>query len=111
METGRIASLVTEGKIPAVVIGIETAVALSLAHDRTPGRIILVHANAGPSKAEVKRRVEICIDIFRQLRGDGHWSVEKIVDHLPRFLRAELDGTDWKPEATAMVRSSWLSTG
>lgn len=78
----------------------------SFKQDRQPGRIILVTGARGapPSRAEYVRRTEICVKIFRELRGDLKWTVERILDHLPGFLRKQLDGVPWEPEAR---RSSW----
>lgn len=106
MEAGVFASLVTEDKIAPVVHGIEQAVALSFAEDREPGRIILVHALPRITKAEMSRRVQLCIKIFRILRGDLKWGLERILDSLPEFLRKELDGIPWEPEAK---RASWFA--
>jgi hypothetical protein len=103
---GEFASLVTEDQIPNVVAGIEKAVLKSFEEDRAPGRIILVTALPRITRDEVKRRSEICMKIFRELRGDLKWTVARIVDHLPKFLRMTLDGVSWEPEAR---RSSWAA--
>jgi hypothetical protein len=52
---------------------------------------------------EARRRGEICLSIFSQLRGDLGWSTTRALDHLPRYLRSELDGQPWKPDN----RSAW----
>lgn len=52
---------------------------------------------------ETKRRGELCVSIFGQLRGDLGWSTTRALDHLPRYLRCELDGQPWKPDN----RSAW----
>lgn len=105
VEAGAFASLVTDDKIAPVVHGIEQAVALSFAEDREPGRIILVHALPRVTRAEMVRRIQLCVKIFRVLRGDLKWSIERILDSMPKYLRAELDGTAWEPEAK---RQSWF---
>ena len=101
------ASLVTEDKVGKVVIGIEAAVAQSFMEDAQPGRIIIVHGGNRITQAEIKRRGEMCIKIFRVLRGDLKWTVERILDHLALYLRKELDGVTWEPEAR---RASWFGS-
>ncbi len=101
MEPGVFANLIDGNQIPRLLAGISDAVLASFRADRMPGRIILVTAQARVTEAERKRRVMLCVSIFKVLRGDMKWSLEKIVDHLPRYLRAELDGTPWEPEARA----------
>ena len=54
--------------------------------------------------AEVARRNDITLRIFKSLRGDLSWGLTRIYDHLPRYLRAEIDGVPWKPE----TRSVWI---
>lgn len=91
-----------------VVLGIERAVKLSFDRQREPGHIILVNGSrdAPPSQAEAKRRIEICVKMFRELRGDLKWTVERIVDEMPRFLKMQIDGVSWEPEAR---RSTWAA--
>lgn len=98
------ASLVTEDKVGKVALGIEAAVAQSFIDDMQPGRVIIVHGGNRITQAEIKRRGEMCIKIFRMLRGDLKWTIERILDHLPQYLRKELDGLTWEPEAR---RASW----
>lgn len=47
--------------------------------------------------AEKKHRATLCIEIARVLRGDCKWSVDRVVDHLPKYLLQAIDGIDWKP--------------
>ena len=54
------------------------------------------------TQAEVKRRIEITCAIFQQLRGDLSWGLERVFDHLPRYLRNELEGIPWKPDERKM---------
>lgn len=56
---------------------------------------------------ERKRRLTMCEKIIRTLRGDMKWSLTRILDHLPEYLRAELDGESWEPSA----RASWTTSG
>lgn len=75
-------------------LGIQTAIELSFAQD---GSTI--------TQSEVKRRFRVCENIFKQLRGDMKWGIDRIIDHLPRYLRAELDGDAWEPDQ----RRCWIS--
>lgn len=107
MEAGAFASLVNDQQqLAEVVHGIESAVACSFAQDREPGRIILVHALPRVTRAEMNRRVNICIEIFRILRGDLKWTVTRALDHMLEYLRNELDGVAWEPKAK---RASWFA--
>jgi hypothetical protein len=54
--------------------------------------------NTRMTRAEVKRRFKICERIFCELRMDLGWSVQRILDHLPNYLRCELDGKSWEPD-------------
>lgn len=47
--------------------------------------------------AEVKERADICYDLFIQMRTDLHYSTHKALDVLSTALRAQLDGTEWRP--------------
>lgn len=60
--------------------------------------------NQNPKQSEVKRRFELCVDLFKQLRGDLQWGVGRILDHMPRYLRNELDGIAWTPDP----RRTWV---
>lgn len=57
-----------------------------------------------PTQAEIRRRFNLCDKIFSTLRGDLKWSVPKIVDVLPTYLKCELDGVPYSPED---VGASW----
>lgn len=48
---------------------------------------------------EVKRRFDICLRIFCELRADLKWSIPHILDRMPRYLRCELDGGKYNPQA------------
>jgi len=56
------------------------------------------------TQSEVKRRFELCARIFKTLRGDLHWGIERIEGHLSEYLRAELDGRTWEPDK----REVWI---
>lgn len=79
--------LVSDDQLARVTLAIERAIAASFAQDG--GRI---------TAAEVRRRFAICERLVRQLRGDLGWGLQRVVDHLPRYLRCELDGQPWTPE-------------
>ncbi len=76
-----------------VVNGIQTTIELSFAVD-----------GATITGAEVKRRFQLCEGIFKVLRGDMQWGIARIVDHLPEYLRAELNGETWEPNS----RTCWM---
>ncbi len=101
MEPGTFANLVDGNQIPQLYAGIFTAVSKSFEVDQQPGHLILVTGVRRVTPAEQKRRVHLCIGIIKVLRGDLKWSLTRIVDHLPKYLRAELDGTPWEPAARA----------
>ena len=67
----------------------------SFMHDaiRHPGRQVV------GTRAEVKRRTEICLKWFRVMRGDMGYSTERALDFLGLALRTELDGGKWEPPA------------
>lgn len=100
-----LASLVTEDKVGTVCLGIEAAVAQSFIEDTHKGRVILVNGAGRITRDEIKRRGKLCLKIFVALRGDLKWTIERILDHLPQYLRKELDGESWEPEAR---RASWF---
>lgn len=102
MQTGVLLSLVTEDRIADVVRGIEAAVLKSFQSDQAPGRIVLVNGGPRITRDEVRRRSALTLDIFKVLRGDMKWSVERIIDALPGLLRKKLDGVSWEPTARAM---------
>jgi hypothetical protein len=58
------------------------------------------------TEAEKRRRISICLEGFKMLRGDARyrWGVERIGKELPRLLRAKLDGFPYEPD----TRSVWI---
>jgi hypothetical protein len=104
VDVGVFASLVGDNQnVAKVALAIEAAVTTSFVQDETRSGAIIVARSTRITQAETKRRVQICVRIFRVLRGDMKWSWQRAVDHLPIYLRNELDGEDWEPSA----RSSW----
>jgi ribosomal protein S14 len=84
---GEFSSLIEDRQISTVVLGFEKAIAKSFEDDKST-----------QTRSEVKRRFEICRRVFKELRGDKGWSVQRILDHLPTVLRCELDGQPWTPD-------------
>lgn len=84
--------------IPKLVYAIEDAVVRSFERRH---RLIIVPGSM--TVAEQKRRVGICLDIVKVLRGDMKWSWQRIIDHIPVYLNEKLDGNDWEPSA----RTAW----
>lgn len=52
---------------------------------------------------EIKRRFKICEDLIRMLRSDLGWAYERILNELPKALRAKLDGLHWDPSESRAV--------
>lgn len=55
------------------------------------------------TRRELSYRTQCAVDIVATLRGDMHWTLQRIRDHLPGFLRMQLNGGNWEPAA----RSTW----
>jgi hypothetical protein len=99
MDVGVFASLALDKRqLAKVVLGIEAAVAASFLVDHDRSSIIMPFGRGDVTQAEMKRRAEMCRDMFRELRGDLKWSVDRIIDQLPDMLRKRLDGEDWIPK-------------
>ena len=89
-------NLVAREQVGQVALAFERAVAGSFAED-----------GARPTGDEVRRRFAMCERLLRQLRGDLGWGLQRVLDHLPRYLRSELDGIPWSPN----VRTLWTPEG
>ena len=61
----------------------------------------------GVTQAEVKRRFEICERIWKVLRIEHKWLVQRVCDHLHRFLLQEIDGISWEPNCRVL----WVPDG
>ena len=85
---GAFADLVAADQVGCVSLAIERAIERSFRED-----------GARVTGAEVRRRFAICERLFRRLRGDLGWGLQRALDHLPRYLRCELDGIPWQPDA------------
>lgn len=92
---GTWASLVTHDQVGKVTLFFEYCVSESFKTDQVPVRHV--------TEAEIKRRFEVIARIFEQLRGDLKWSLERIFDLMPRYVRLELDGENWAPEPERRV--------
>ena len=92
--TGTLAALMSNPRDLGIVVGgFERVIFGSFIVDQGP-----------QTMAEIKRRFEICTRIFKELRGDLDWGLQRILDHLPAYLRAELDGMEWEPD----TRQCWV---
>ena len=100
MDASPFAGLIQDKAIMVkVFVAVEAAVLGSFDTDQLR---IIVPRHVSVTHAEVKRRTAICMKIFRALRGDMKWSWMRAVDYIPRFLRMELDGQSWEPDANGM---------
>lgn len=81
------------GELARATAGLERVVARSFEAD-----------GARMTGAEIRRRFGICERLFRQLRGDLRWGLARVLDHLPHYLRCELDGLPWEPDR----RTCWM---
>lgn len=99
MDVGSFAGLVEQQEVlPRLVAAIEAAVLRSF-----EGRQGLVIIPGRVTSQESRRRVGLCLDIVKVLRGDLKWSWERVIDYIPLYLEMSLDGQAWEPDA----RSSW----
>jgi hypothetical protein len=101
---GELASLVHENQVGAVYQSITLTIAGSYKVDRQRapvGAIVLMTAD------ETKRRFKICIERFKNMRGDLKFSLPRALDELPHALRCALDQKEWKPKPE---RSLWIPT-
>lgn len=100
---GDLAKLATEGWIPRLVKGIEAAIRYSFQTDMLIRPVI--------TQDETKRRFDFCMKGIRMMRRDLGYAVPRIIDELPRYLRACLDGGEgtWTPAPEE--RQSWVKEG
>lgn len=92
MSKGVWTSLVSEERVGTVTLFFQHCIEQSFQTDRPRMQHI--------TEAEVKRRFEIVARIFEQLRGDLHWSLEKIFELMPQYVRDELSGVPWTPSSS-----------
>ena len=84
---------VAEDQVVAVAHAIEAAVAKSFEADRSRA-----------TGDEIRRRFALCEHVIRQLRADLGWGLQRVLDHLPHYLRCEVDGQPWEPDK----RTIWM---
>lgn len=77
-------------QLPKLAAGIEHALEKSFTGDVVMRPVRTQH--------EIRRRFQICCEGIRIMRRDLKWSVSRIVDELPAFLRCQLDGGTWVPD-------------
>jgi hypothetical protein len=85
--------LLEKDQIGRVMLAIEQAVTRSFEVD-----------GARMTGDEIRRRFGICERLIRRLRGDLGWGLHRVLDHLPHYLRCELDGQPWEPD----TRTIWM---
>ena len=90
---GAFGDLVAQEQVGRVSLAIERAISGSFRQD-----------GARMTGDEVRRRFAICERLVRRLRGDLGWGLQRALDHLPHYLRCELDGIHWLPNA----RTVWV---
>ena len=82
-----------------VVNGFHSIISKSFAKGCDPVR-------GNPTASLVRDRFKICERIYRALRNEKKWGVQRILDKLPEYLHCELNGQGWEPDA----RSVWVPT-
>lgn len=87
-------NLISEDQLATVTVAIESAVAKSFESEFS--RV---------TRDEIRRRFAICERIIRELRGDLKWTLSRVLDAMPGYLRSELSGVAWSPDE----RSVWIS--
>ncbi len=90
---GTFMELVEKDQVGRAMLTIERAVSRSFEED--DGRM---------TGDEICRRFHICERLIRRLRGDLGWGLHRVLDHLPHYLRCELDGEPWEPDQ----RTIWM---
>lgn len=67
-------------------------------------RSFILYPMRNPTKAEVKRRFNLCFEAYRVMRNDMGWSTARTIDHFDRVLESALTGK----ELVMSDRSSWF---
>lgn len=91
---GAFSGLVSTGDVGRVTVAFERMIEASFTS----------HPIRHLTQDEIKRRFEMLSKIFRYLRGDLKWSLERIFDKIPTYFGCELDGSVWEPDA----RLCWM---
>lgn len=97
---GELVKLVTQNWVGRVTVGIADAIEHSFKSDEVLRPV--------QTRDEIERRFKICIRWFVTMRRELHMSVPRILDEIPKALRAELDGGKYSPEQD---RTSWQGNG
>lgn len=74
--------------------GVLGAIAATFAEDKRAGL-------SSQTLDEGRRRAALCIKVIDRLVNE-RWGLKRIVDHLPKYLRCELDRVDWKPDTRVL---------
>lgn len=99
MELTAFRGLVSEEDFGRVTRYIDSAITKTLDEDKM----------SVVTRAEIKRRFELCAKILTVILGDVKWGIKKALDHLYPYLRMELNGEDWTAAATDEdKRNSWI---
>lgn len=93
---GQYAKLCSSDDVGKVTKAFVSSIELSFVTNPMPSGFV--------TDSEIAHRFKLCDRIFTNLRGDLKWSIPKIVDMLPTYLKCELDGVPYNPES---VGSSW----
>jgi hypothetical protein len=89
--------LVSEQEFGIVVRRFNTAISRTIDEDFGPQGV--------PSREVIKRRFDRCVAILKVLRGDMRWPLVRCLDHVGVYLRKDIDGVPWEPDA----RKSWFA--
>lgn len=91
---GEFANLIDSNQVGAVTLAFETMIADSF----------VKHPMRHVTRSEVNRRFDICAKIFKTLRGELKWGVQRAIDRMPDYLNKVLNGESWQPDA----RACWM---
>lgn len=96
---GELIDLVAQDQLGRVTTAIHEAIEKSFITDLAVSGLEQGRCVGFLTQSETKRRFNICLRIFRTCRGDLKWSIARCCDNLHRYLREELDGKTWEPDA------------
>lgn len=105
------ASLIDERQVGQVTKAFEDIIMQSFGVDAArranEGRLV----QPALTRQSVKDRFDILAKWFKVMRGDLSWSLQRVLDTLPRALRAELDGEEFVPDNRATWATSTTTHG
>lgn len=87
MDTTAIARLVGQENVPRVVAALTTIVEGSFT----------VCPAARITRSAIQERIDICLALLQRLKGDLHWSLPRVLDHVSAYLVYELQGVRYEP--------------